>query len=148
MSERYEHVNADAAEPRIVGPGTVIGGDVISGHALILGDPWASAFVIEGDPNAIAEMLRRALAQVGRDVPCGTCGHPLYVDYEGDHLHADPADVWGGDHLPEPLRPEPVMATVYSCCTDEPRVEASHNVQVTIKRRVADGGGPAVHVTR
>jgi len=61
VSERYEW--SDAETPlRVAGPGTELGSDeVIPGHhALIIGNPWSSAYVIEASAPELQRLLRRA----------------------------------------------------------------------------------------
>jgi hypothetical protein len=58
MSERYEW--SDAGTPlRVVGPGTELGYDEVSPghHALIIGNPWASAYVIEATTPELQRLL-------------------------------------------------------------------------------------------
>lgn len=61
MSERYEW--SDAETPlRVAGPGTELGGDEVSPghHALIIGNPWSSAYVIEASAPELQKLLRTA----------------------------------------------------------------------------------------
>ena len=62
MSARYEWDTADAVLLDAVGPGTQLGGDEVEPghHALVIGDPWASAYMVEGTAGQLHEFLRRA----------------------------------------------------------------------------------------
>lgn len=61
MTQRYEFVEADGLPLDLVGPGTVLGEDAVeAGHkALIIGNPWASAHVVEGTPGQLREVAQR-----------------------------------------------------------------------------------------
>jgi hypothetical protein len=61
VSERYEW--SDAETPlRVAGPGTELGGDEVSSghHALVIGNPWSSAYVIEASAAELQSLLRAA----------------------------------------------------------------------------------------
>jgi hypothetical protein len=60
MSQRYEF-NDSNAELEIVGPGTDLGEDQLgpARYALVIGDPSASAYVIEGSLTELREFARR-----------------------------------------------------------------------------------------
>jgi hypothetical protein len=65
MSQRYQ-IGDSNAELEIVGPGTDLGQDQLgpARYALVIGDPWASAYVIEGSPAELREFARRVTALV------------------------------------------------------------------------------------
>ena len=65
MSQRYEF-NDSNAELEIVGPGTDVGEDQLgpARSALVIGDPSASAYVIEGSLTELREFARRVTARV------------------------------------------------------------------------------------
>jgi hypothetical protein len=71
----------------LVPPGTELGEHATDDHALVLGDPWASALVIEGSPAeleaAVAKMVatiqqaeRSATASRGAAPPSAGAGAP------------------------------------------------------------------------
>jgi hypothetical protein len=64
MSQHYEWTTADALPIEVVGPGTELGESDTESHALVLGDPYASAFVIEGTPEELGELARTILSAV------------------------------------------------------------------------------------
>jgi len=66
MSERYEMAEARGLELSVVGPGDEVGDDVVRDGdvALIIGDPYATAYVIVGTREEVATALRRALVEV------------------------------------------------------------------------------------
>jgi hypothetical protein len=64
MSERYEWAEAERMPIEIVEPGTHIGEWNTTSHALILGDPDATAFVVEGSPQQLCEFASRIVALV------------------------------------------------------------------------------------
>ena len=72
MSERYEWSDTDAPL-RVAGPGTELGCDQVSPgrHALIIGNPWASAYVIEATAPELERFLRSASDLVHRAAQAG-----------------------------------------------------------------------------
>jgi hypothetical protein len=69
MSERYEHIYPEGAA--IVGPGEVLGVERIRDLAVVLGDPNASALVVEGSREALQSWARGLVEQLAvatRDV--------------------------------------------------------------------------------
>lgn len=65
MSQRYQ-IDDSNAELKIVGPGTDLGEDQLGAarYALVIGDPYASAYVIEGSLTELREFARRVTARV------------------------------------------------------------------------------------
>lgn len=83
MGERYEMVEARHDCAVHVGPGSDFGhGDVLKPdqHALVLGDPDATALVVIGHRDELASYLRSALAALEAEPetwgPCPACGDP------------------------------------------------------------------------
>jgi hypothetical protein len=70
MSARYEMNDADV-DLDIVGPGSELGEyEVPLGrHMLVVGDPWASAYAIEGSVDELQEFARRVAALVAHLAP-------------------------------------------------------------------------------
>jgi hypothetical protein len=48
MSERYEMTTASGCPVTLESPGEDIGEDILTGHALVIGDRYSSAMVVEG----------------------------------------------------------------------------------------------------
>ncbi|ONH62376.1 hypothetical protein CcI49_03075 [Frankia sp. CcI49] len=63
MSDRYEHIEAAGAEVELLGPGAELGDNVIADHAVVIGDPGATALVVEGSLNELTALVG-ALAAV------------------------------------------------------------------------------------
>lgn len=63
MSARYEHVEAAGAVVELLGPSAKLGDDVITDHALVIGDPDATALVVEGSLADLTSLVG-ALAAV------------------------------------------------------------------------------------
>ena len=62
MSERYEHIYPEGAA--IVGPGEVLGLERVRDLAVVLGDPNATALVVEGSREALQSWARGILDQL------------------------------------------------------------------------------------
>ena len=70
----YEWLDTDLLE--LAGPGDDIGADAPVGdghHALIMGNPWDAAGVIEGPLEDLLDYLRRAVALL-ENARCAACG--------------------------------------------------------------------------
>ena len=67
MSQRYE-IGDSNADVEIVGPGTDLGEHELGPgrHALVIGDPWASAYAIEGSLTELREFARRVTTHIER----------------------------------------------------------------------------------
>jgi hypothetical protein len=65
MSQRYQFDDSNA-EVEIVGPGTDLGEQQLgpARYGLVIGDPWASAHVIEGSLAQLREFAQRVTAWV------------------------------------------------------------------------------------
>ncbi|MFC0430004.1 hypothetical protein [Kutzneria buriramensis] len=70
MSRRYEFDTADCPL-EIVPPGADLGEDDLAPgiYGLVIGDPWASAFVVEGTPPDLRRFVQRIGDAVQRDLP-------------------------------------------------------------------------------
>lgn len=67
MSMRYESATAADLPVDTVGPGTELGANTVEQHALVIGDPSASAFAVEGsqdDLRAFAERVTKAVDDI------------------------------------------------------------------------------------
>lgn len=68
MTKRYECVDAVNVNPKLVGPGVTIGYDEVAEHALILGDPDATALYIVGDLDQLRQLVGQILTVVAHEV--------------------------------------------------------------------------------
>lgn len=68
MSERYEWNSASGCPLEVVPPGTELGESEVDqgNYALIIGDPWASAYVVEDTPDVLRTFARRIIALLDR----------------------------------------------------------------------------------
>ena len=92
MNERFEFIAAHCCPVELVGPGTELGYDEVDGwhHALVIGNSWSSALVVEGtrrELRAFVDLLAACLGQEGgadgvaaADPPAGsTAAAPIAV---------------------------------------------------------------------
>lgn len=80
MSARYEHVEATAAPIRLVGPGTELGDDVVADQALVIGNKYATALVVEGSPDELTALVDTLAAALRGERGPGPVGHPLETE--------------------------------------------------------------------
>lgn len=68
MSERYEWNSASDCPLEVVPPGTKLGMDEVDqdSYGLVIGDPWASAYVVEDAPDVLRAFARRIIALLDR----------------------------------------------------------------------------------
>lgn len=76
MSQRYE-VGDMTTDLEILGPGADLGGNELGSgaYALVIGDPWASAYAIEGTLEELAEFAQRVTALVAQAQPTNHTGN-------------------------------------------------------------------------
>jgi hypothetical protein len=69
MSERFEFIAAERCPVELVGPGTELGEDEVDGwhHALVIGDSWSSALVVEGTRRELCAFVDLLAARLGQD---------------------------------------------------------------------------------
>ena len=65
MSQRYD-IGDSNTDVEIVGPGTDLGDHELGPgrHALVIGDPWASAYAIEGSLKELREFAQRVTTHI------------------------------------------------------------------------------------